>query len=62
MRLFLEAHSHRRGYAVSRIWSDAECSAMPPMTPEEAAPVRWFQSRRRAEAFIARYNRRFATH
>jgi hypothetical protein len=62
MRLYIEGHNHKRGYVVSRTWSIAECSTLPPTTDDEIRPVRQFATRPRAERFIARYNRRFATH
>jgi hypothetical protein len=60
MRLHIEGHNHRHGYAVSRIWSDAECSALPAATDDEIAPVRYFASRSRAERFVSRWNGCFA--
>lgn len=62
MRLFIAGHNHRKGYAVTRIWSDAECSRLPPATPEEMAPVRFIQNRLHAFKLVERWNQRLATH
>ena len=62
MRLYIEGHAARRGYVISRTWSDDECRQLPPMNDEEAKPVRFINSRRKAFALVSRWNRRFATH
>lgn len=62
MRLYIEGHNHKRGFVVNRSWSDAECSNLPLPTNDEIKPVRCIPNRKRAERFVARYNRMFATH
>lgn len=48
MRLYLEGHNHRRGYAIS-------------MELVDAAPVRFYTNLRRARRLVERFNRRFGT-
>lgn len=60
MKLFVEGHSVKRGYAISVQYTDCEISALPSVT-EPDFPVRFFNNRRRAELVIGRFNRRFAT-
>lgn len=62
MRLYIEGHNHKRGYAISREWSDAECSCLPCAAPSDVQPVKYVTSRARAFQVVARWNRRFATH
>lgn len=62
MRLYIEGHNRESGYAISKQWSDAECSALPAAKVEDLRPVRFITSLRRAIIVIARWNRRFATH
>lgn len=62
MRLYVEGHLPRQGYAISRSWSDAECSALPLPDEGELKPVRFVRSRKRAFEMVERWNRRFATH
>lgn len=62
MRLYIEGHSVRRGHAISRKWSNAECSTLPPATPDELRPVRFIDGLDRAKRLVERWNRRFATH
>lgn len=61
MRLYIEGHNHMRGYAISREWSDAECSYLPCAAPSDVQPVKYLTSRARAFHVVARWNRRFAT-
>jgi hypothetical protein len=61
MQLFIEGHNRAKGYAISRSWSDHECSTLPPPAEREMRPVRYFQGHRKAACFVERYNRRFAT-
>jgi len=63
MKLYLEGHNAKRGYAVSIQYADHEISAMPPETAllEPDAPVRFYCDRRHANRVIGRFNRRFAT-
>lgn len=62
MRLYVAAHILRYGYSIDRCWSDEECAALPAGTEDELRPVRFIQNRKRAFEFVARWNRRFATH
>lgn len=62
MRLYIEGHSVRRGHAISRKWSNAECSTLPPATPDELKPVRFVSELGHAKHLVERWNRRFATH
>lgn len=62
MKLYIEGHNSKRGYAISRSWSDAECAAMPAATEDDITPVRFIRERARAFALVQRFNRRFATH
>lgn len=62
MRLYIEGHNHKNGYAIARSWSDAECSVLPAATPGEMKPVRYLQNSVLANALVERWNRRFATH
>lgn len=62
MRLYIEGHNRKNGYAIARSWSDTECGTLSAATPDEMKPVRYVQNSRRAIALVARRNRRFATH
>lgn len=62
MRLYIEGHEKQKGYAISREWSDAECSKLPPALDSELMPIRHVRSLDKAKATVLRYNRRFATH
>lgn len=65
MRLYIEGHSPRHGYAISKTWSDQECRMLPPPTDgetDETKPVRWVECRKKAFTLVERWNRRFATH
>jgi hypothetical protein len=62
MRLYIEGHNHKRGYAVSRTWSDAECSTMPPVAPDKLLAIRYFQNPKKARRFVQRWNGLYATH
>lgn len=62
MRLYVEGHKAKYGYAISREWSDAECSKLPGATATQLAPLRFVGSIRKATALVKRYNQRFATH
>ena len=62
MRLYCEGHSVSKGWAISRTWSEPECSSLPCAQEDELMPVRFIRSRERAMALVERWNRRFATH
>lgn len=62
MRLYIEGHSIKRGVAISKSWSNVECSTLPPATPEDLRPVRFVDGFDRAKKLVDRWNRRFATH
>jgi hypothetical protein len=61
MKLFLEGHAPKLGYAISRKWNDAECSNLS-LDDSKIAPVRYIKSRERAQRFVSRWNRLFATY
>lgn len=63
MKLFIEGHNVKRGYAVSVQYSSSEISAMPSEAANDPpdAPVRFYQNGRVAERVVSRFNRRFAT-
>ena len=61
MRLYIEGHNVRLGYAISREFSVDECRALDPCEPEK--PVRYYKgSLREARRLVDRWNRMFATH
>jgi len=62
MRLYIEGHNAKQGYAISREWSDAECSKLPSATAADLTPLRFVSNIQTATALVARYNQRFATH
>ena len=62
MKLYCEGHIFNKGWAISRIWSEAECRSLPYPQADELRPVRFIGSRERAMALVERWNRRFATH
>lgn len=62
MRLCIEGHSAQKGYAISRKWSDKECSTLPPATQAELQPVRFEKNHRKAVQVVERWNKRFGTH
>jgi len=62
MKLYCEGHSVSKGWAISRSWSDAECSSLPSAQEDEMRPVRFVRSRDRALKLAERWNHRFATH
>jgi hypothetical protein len=62
MRLHVEGHSAKFGYAISKEWSDKECSELPPPSDEEIKPVCFVESRKKVFKLVERWNRRFATH
>jgi hypothetical protein len=59
MKLFIEGHNVKRGYAVSVQYSDSEISAMPASIVAEA-PVRYYVNSSFAKRVVSRFNRRFA--
>ncbi|KRP87425.1 hypothetical protein TX25_26035 [Pseudomonas lactis] len=63
MKLYLEGHNVKRGYAVSVQFTECQISAMAPQTAliEPDGPVRFYRDRRYADRVIERFNRRFAT-
>lgn len=62
MRLYIEGHNVRKGWAISRTWSDEECSILPYPSAEELDPIRFIKSREKAIRLVYRWNRRYATH
>jgi len=72
MKLIIEGHSIRNGYAaVSRTYSDTEISQVSSDNINKGVdvnsgldekPLRFFTNKDRAKRFVERYNRRFATH
>lgn len=62
MRLYIEGHSAKQGYAISREWSDAECSKLPCAVAVDLVPLRFLSNIDKAKALVERYNQRFATH
>lgn len=62
MRIYIEGHNHRLGYAIAREWTDTECSRLPAVESDEIKPVRFVKERNKAFRLVARWNRRFATH
>lgn len=62
MRLYIEGHNAKQGYAISREWTDAECFKLPPASAGDLAPLRFVSHIDKARAMVARYNQRFATH
>lgn len=62
MRLYIEGHSVKKGYAISREMSDAECSKQPSARAVELTPLRFVSNIRKAKGLVERYNQRFATH
>lgn len=63
MKLFIEGHNAKRGFAVSVQYSNSEISAMPPEAANDApdAPVRFYKSGLFAKHVVSRFNRRFTT-
>ncbi len=61
MKLYIEGHAARRGYAISLCYSDCEISAMD-YTDVVDKPLKFIQSREKAFRLVERWNRRFATH
>jgi hypothetical protein len=59
MKLFIEGHAVRKGYAISLCYSDKEISAME-YTDEVDKPLRFIQSRDKAFELVERWNRRFS--
>lgn len=62
MRLYVEGYNARKGWIISRTWSDEECIALPNPSPDELTPVRFVKSREKAMQLVQRWNRRYATH
>jgi len=56
MRLFIDGHAMRRGYAIGIEYSALEVGALPALVEPEP-PVRWVQNRRRALRLVERFNR-----
>jgi hypothetical protein len=61
--LYISGHT-LKGYAIERQWADAEVSqhgdALDAVKDE--GPLRFFATRGKASALVARWNRRFASH
>lgn len=62
MRLYIEGHHPQKGYAITREWSDQECSTLRIATDEELKPVRFVAVKGKAMTLVSKWNRRFATH
>ncbi|BCF95396.1 hypothetical protein [Paraburkholderia largidicola] len=64
MHLIVHGHNAKQGFAISRVWNDAECSYLAGSMSEtpDATPVRYFTSLSRANRFVARWNRLHARH
>jgi hypothetical protein len=62
-QLYISGHAGKRGYAIERRWSDAECAAVAPGLLEAASArgPRFVRERRRATRLVERWNRRFAS-
>lgn len=59
MRLFIEGHNIKHGYAVGVQYTASEIHALPaPALPD--LPVRYYKDRRYADRVISRFNRRIA--
>lgn len=68
MRLYIESHNHRRGFAISRSWSPAEIraalesgEAQDERETERLKPVRYVTTAIRAARLVERFNRRFGS-
>lgn len=61
MKLYIEGHAIRKGWAISLCYSNAEISAME-YTDVVDPPIKFVQSREKAFDLVKRWNRRFATH
>jgi hypothetical protein len=59
MRLYVEGHSIRRGWAISRCWSAEEIRVLPFPRDEELKPVKFIENREKAFCIVERWNRRF---
>ena len=57
MRLYIEGHNHRLGYAIAGTWSDDEIRRLPWPADDELAPVRFIQSLAQARRLVERFNR-----
>ena len=57
MRLYIEGHNHRLGYAIAGAWSDDEIRRLPWPADDELAPVRFIQSLTQAQRLVERFNR-----
>lgn len=68
MRLFIEGHNVKHGYAISKCYTDPEimvhCERVEQGNdqPDTGEPLKFIKSRERAKELVSRYNRRFATH
>lgn len=62
MKLYIEGHSHKKGYVISKSWSDKECSEVNLDGNEDLKPLRFIKSDAKAKEMVNRWNRRFSTH
>lgn len=62
MRLYIEGHNHKHGYAVSREYSDAECSKLALVVADDLDPRRFVPCLRKAKRFVRLWNAMYATH
>lgn len=61
MRLYIEGHNSKKGYAISVEWSDLECSLMKFANDEELKPVRFISSIEKSKNLVKRFNSRYGT-
>lgn len=66
MRLYIEGYAAKKGWAINREFSEEEirfqCDICPWPPMDYYKPIKWMDGREKALAFVARYNRIFATH
>lgn len=61
MKLYIEGHAVRKGWAISLCYSDEDIRCME-YTDVVEKPLRFVRSREKAFKLVKRWNRRFATH
>jgi len=59
MKLYIEGHNVRKGWAISMCWTDAEISAME-CTDVVDPPIKFVKSREKAFKLVERWNRRYS--
>ena len=62
MKIYIEGHSHKKGYVISKSWSNKECSEVNLDGNEDLKPLRFIKSDAKAKEMVNRWNRRFSTH